>query len=492
MDPLLTRAEARAFDQSAVERGVASLLLMENAGRGAVDAMVARGFDLSGAVIVGGVGQNGGDGWVIARRLLTLGFSPRVIIVGDPAYVSGDAAENLRALQKLVPLEVARDGFAASLAEHSVVVDALFGTGLSRPLRGVYLEAVDAIAQVERARVVALDLPSGVHADTGAVLPRAAHAALTVTFAAHKRGLHQYPGADFTGEVVVVDIGVPAPDAGDAWLLRRDDVVAIPRAGDAHKGTAGHCVVVGGGEGKVGAALLAAHGAYRAGAGYVTVTSRAEARAAIDARVVEVMSAAPDDVVAFVEGKGACVVGPGLGLGEEERGLALTLAKTVPNATVLDADALTAIAEDDGLEMLKSAPPRVLTPHPKEAARLLRCETREVQANRFAAARAIAERSGQVVILKGAKTIVATAGEPPRVVPFGTPAMGVAGSGDVLAGITAAFLGQRSGTGAAFESATQGALVHALAGERAAIGDRGLLAREIADAVPRVLAGCVA
>jgi NAD(P)H-hydrate epimerase len=343
--------------------------------------------------------------------------------------------------------------------------------------------------------VVALDLPSGIDADTGAVLGVAVRAQMTITFAAHKRGLHQYPGVALAGVLHCVGIGVPPPQAADVSLIEPRDVAAwIPaRPHDAHKGDAGHVLVVAGSPGRTGAALLAGLGALRSGAGLCTILSRGEVRAALDAKVIELMTAelplharaAVALAIDFAREKTSTVVGPGLGLDEEAHKLALGLAIELPLPTVLDADALSALGQDCG-GLRGAAGPRVLTPHPGEAGRLLGISSAEVQADRYAAAMRIAVKTGAVVVLKGARTIIAEPGGAMRVCPTGTPAMAVAGTGDVLAGVIAALLG-RAG---AFDAASAAVYLHGLAGELAAHGDRGLLASELAQHVPDAFVRC--
>ena len=494
---LFTREESRDVDRAAMdELGIVSLVLMENAGRGGTVAICEVFGDCLGRVVlVGGPGQNGGDAWVIARRLTLLGHRPLAVLVGDASRLRGDAQANWVLLSKLgvETLEVSPE-HAASIGEHledaTLVVDGLFGTGLDRAITGGY---ADAIAAMDRAAapLVALDLPSGLDADTGAIFGIAPHAALTVTFAGHKRGLHQFPGVEHAGEVRVADIGIPSRSSPAASLWTRDDLGALiaPRAGDAHKGTNGHLLVIGGAPGKTGAAVLAGRAAFRAGAGLVTIGARADARAALEEKVIELMTTAlPDEadqaaVLALCEGKRAVVLGPGMGLDELGGTWARAVALHAPVPTVIDADGLTHIAEN-GLSSLKgAAAPRILTPHPGEAARLLGASTADVQANRYAAAEALAKKSGQVVILKGARSVIAGADEL-RVCAEGPPALGVAGTGDVLSGVVGA-LGM---TLAPTDAAIAAALLHALAGVEASVGDRGLIASEVADAVPVVLA----
>ncbi|MEM7137302.1 MAG: NAD(P)H-hydrate dehydratase [Myxococcota bacterium] len=496
MQALLTREQAREVDRVAVDDfGVESLVLMENAGRGAADAIVARFPDrLDRVVLVGGPGQNGGDAWVVARRLALIGWRPLAVFVGDLSRLRGDAAPNWKLLEKLsVGTQVIRpehtDELAALLAQATLVVDGLFGTGLDRPVEGGYAAAVRAMDEAA-APVVSLDLPSGLDANTGAVLGVAPRAALTVTFAGLKRGLHQYPGVDHAGEVEVADIGVPSRHPPETAVYAASDLSRLiaPRQGDAHKGTNGHVLIVGGSPGKTGAALLAGRAAFRSGAGLVTLGARADARAALEEKVVELMTTelvdAPTQsaVEALCEGKRSAVLGPGLGL--DPLGAAWTDAfvRYAPVPVVVDADAITNLGS--GFDVLTEARgPRILTPHPGEAARLLGSSTREVQSDRYAAAEEVAARTGHTIILKGARSIVASAGRL-GVCSEGTPALGVAGTGDVLSGVAATLAVALN----PFEAAIGATLLHALAGREATVGDRGLLASEVADAVPAVLA----
>jgi NAD(P)H-hydrate epimerase len=502
MIPLLGRDALRAIDRDAAERlGLPTLLLMENAGRGAFEAIAAaypRALDR--VVIVGGAGQNGGDGWVVARHLWNAGKLPRVLLVGDRARVAGDARVNLDALERLGVqcTSIGQDlsPLVHALSEATLVVDALFGTGLDRPLTGVNAAVVERINACA-ADVVALDLPSGVDADRGCVLGSAVRAQRTVTFAAHKRGLHQYPGVALAGEISCVSIGVPAGYDADG-LIEAGDIARwiARRAPDAHKGSAGHVLVIAGAPGRTGAALLAGLGALRGGAGLVTLAARAATRTALDAKVIELMTAELPESPArglsagleLAAGKRAVVIGPGFGLDDYGREVSVGLATALEMSAVLDADALTSLGSELGL--LRSARgPRVLTPHPGEAARLLDTDTDDVQADRYGAAQRLAERSGAVVVLKGARTIIAEPGGRMRVCARGTPAMAVAGTGDVLSGVLGALLAQPGID--AFDAASAAVYVHARAGERAARADRGLFASELAAALPLALAECL-
>jgi NAD(P)H-hydrate epimerase len=476
--------------------GLPGLVLMENAGAGATRVLLQHfAGQLSRVLCVGGVGQNGGDAWVVARHLLAHGITPECAIVGDPVRVRGDAAVNLAVLRALgLAVHVVENAMDLSvLAETaSLLVDGVFGTGLDRPITGLYAEALLAMSAAARP-TLALDLPSGIDADTGQVLGVALRAHVTATFAAQKRGLSQFPGRAHAGQVCVVDLGVPLSSQGTAALIEAEDVARLmPRREAAgHKGSHGHVLLLAGSAGKTGAALLAALGALRGGAGLVTLATDAETQRALDAKTVEAMTLVLPQggeltaALAAAEGKAACLLGPGFGLSADRRGLSCRLALELPLPMVVDADALTALAEAP--ERLRTAAgPRLLTPHPGEAARLLGVTTGAIAGNRFQAALELAGRTGQTVVLKGAGTLIASPEGRLAVCERGTPALGTGGTGDVLAGLCTALLASLP----PFEAAICAVELHARAGELAATGDRGLLASEVAHALPSALAAC--
>jgi hydroxyethylthiazole kinase-like uncharacterized protein yjeF len=492
--PLYTREEMREVDRAASEQyGIPSIVLMESAGARATDVLCAQyPRRLAHVLVVGGEGQNGGDGWVVARHLRSSGHRPTCVLIGNEQRVRGDARVNLTALRALgVPVTVLAEQqveqLAALVAQASLVVDALFGTGLSRDVEGQFARAIALLNQAQ-VPICALDIPSGVDANNGQVLGCGVQATSTVTFAGHKRGLHQFPGVAHAGHVRCVGIGATLPDEPHASLIEDHDVAALlaPAAVDSHKGTRGHVLVIAGSRGKTGAAVLCALGAMRAGAGLVTIAADAETQRVLEHKVLELMTAQFDgaaplaSLLALAEGKASAVLGPGFGLDDARKQLARSLARELPIPCVLDADALTALATD--LEQLRGArAPRVLTPHPGEAARLLGRSAAAVQADRYGAASELAARSGHVVVLKGARTVIATPEGALRICRAGTPALGVAGTGDVLAGVLSALVARESAHAAAWA----GVHIHALAGEIAAQSDRGMLASEVAHAIPR-------
>lgn len=507
MIPVLTGAEARAFDGRLISRGVPGVVLMENAGRGATEVILREakegGLPSSGlrVVVLAGPGSNGGDGFVVARHLLSRGMAVDVLLLGDAGRLVGDAkamAVAFRAVGGVVTTVTGGVDVGARVAGAHVIVDALFGTGLDRPLEGAAAEVVATINGVGAASTltVALDMPSGVHADTGATLGVAVQARATATFAFPKRGLLTPAGAARAGRLHVVDLGVPsalAPEVlREAFLVEPADVSGriTPRPVNAHKGTTGHVAVFAGSPGRAGAALLSGRAALRGGAGLVTLASRARALQVLGV-TPELMTATLDDgavaesVDAILDGKSSVVLGPGFGTDEGARALAARVLQAFEGPVVVDADALTLFADrHDAFTSARGS--LVLTPHPGEAGRLLGISARDVEAHRYGAVRKLADITGAVVVLKGAHTLVSAPGGPIAVAGPSTAALATAGSGDVLAGILAAQLGGLP----PFEAAWVAVHLHGAAACLWASqhGDRGLLASEVADHVPAALA----
>ena len=456
---------------------------MDRAGAGAFRALVRRWPEARRVTVVCGVGNNGGDGFVIARRAREAGRGVRVFVVGDPGRLGRDASAMLEAMRGA---GVRWEPFAASAALEGVVVDALFGTGLSRPAAGAAASAIDAM-NAAQAPVLAVDVPSGLDPDTGSVRGRAVRASLTVTFIAPKRGLLTGAGPDHAGRVECDPLGVPPALQGRVpTAVERLDYDALPehpclgpRPRGAHKGDHGHVLVVGGERGFAGAVRLAAEAAARVGAGLVSVATRAAHAASVSAARPEIMSRGVEDEAAFAalaERATVVAVGPGLGQGSwGERTFASALG-CAPRLLVVDADGLNHLAAAG-----RSAPRRddwVLTPHPGEAARLLGATVAEVQADRFAAAAAIRDRYGGVCVLKGAGTLVAAGDRPIGVCVNGNPGMGTGGTGDVLTGVIAGLAAQGA---APADAAALGVCIHGKAGDRGARagGERGLLAGDL-------------
>ena len=461
---VLTAAESRAADRRAIEElGVAPLVLMENAALGVADALGERFAPVRRVAVVCGPGNNGGDGFAIARQLATRGYEVEVHLARFGRELSADCARQ-RAIVEALGLPVAevaagRIGTVAErLAACELVVDALFGTGLGQPLAGEWAALVTGLAAVGRP-VVAVDLPSGLDADAAAPIGPAARADLTVTFGALKPAHVLAPACDLCGEVVVADLGVPLgaeEGPGALHLLVGEELADAlsPRRPDAHKGDFGHLLIVAGARGKAGAAVLAARAAVAAGAGLTTVAAPAELLPALVAGCPEAMSVpvaqsesgaiareAVGALLAAAAERTTLAIGPGVGreAGTQEALRALTLGSDRP--LVLDADGLHAFA--GRIEELARRPgPTVLTPHPGELGRLLGRATGDVQRDRLGAAREAARRSGAIVVLKGHRTVIAGADGEAWINPTGNPALASGGSGDVLTGVLAARLAQ--------------------------------------------------
>jgi len=505
--PILSSVQARAFDRFLSERcAVPGLLLMENAGRNAASAVHERLGQAARVLCVCGTGNNGGDGFVLARHLLRLGHDVRVVLLGRGEQVAGDARVNLDAWRGIGGglLEIDTDTGVKERLDAlwdgaDGIVDALFGTGLSRELSGRFRAAVESMNGSGR-RVFALDLPSGMHADTGSALGIAVRAQVTITFGHPKPGLLTTSGADLCGELVVADLGVPS-ERGAAreprahWVEVNDALGWLePREASAHKGRSGRVLVIAGSPGKTGAALLASTAALRAGAGLVTIATFPDAQRSLDQRVIEVMTEPldPERPVAslerLLEGVGAVVIGPGLGLSARARAVIEQVVLKWPGPKLVDADAISAFA-GRARELASAAGSCLLTPHPGELGRLLGVTPAVVEADRFGAIERAVELTGQGVLLKGPHTLIAEPGTPPWVVSEGHPALATGGSGDTLAGIVGALLVHLP----RLRAAALGVVLHGHAARLwvTAHGgaDRGLLAREIADFLPDARSG---
>jgi NAD(P)H-hydrate epimerase len=518
MIPVLSRAQMRAFDAYAIDScKVPSLVLMENAGRGAADVIERDLLDgrASGrfVVVVCGTGNNGGDGFVVARHLLSRGARVEAWLAGSIAKATLDCRTNHDAFVGIggkvhgIPLGGSLDALAAALADADVAVDALFGTGLDRlvvePMASVVRVLRDARGPGKRTRVASLDVPSGLNADTGVTMGITVDADLTVSFAHLKLGHVTGHGAHKSGPVHVVDIGVPSDLVRDrsAELVEASDVRAVlPRRPiDTHKYRAGHVALFAGSPGKVGAALLAARAALRGGAGAATIVTWAEAAGVLEARIPEVMvtrladehdaSALARSVDDALVHKRAVVIGPGFGTDEPAKAVSRRVLASFRGAIVADADMFTLHA--GAPEELAVADGRaILTPHSGELGRLLGRTSEEIEADRFGAAREAAARTSSTVLLKGAYTIVAAPDGRTVVTGSGSPALATAGSGDVLAGL----VGALACVLPPFEAAWCGAFLHGVSGRawQKEHGDRGLVASEIAEGIPGVLAALFA
>ena len=494
MIELLTNAEMAEADRLAIAGGAAGISLMENAGRAVADAVAARASSGGTIAIVAGPGNNGGDGFVAGRLLAARGFAVRLALAGDRGKLKGDAAEAARRFGgKIEPAS------AHVLDGANVVIDALFGAGLDRPVSGAAAEMIAAMNECG-APLVAVDLPSGINGTTGAVMGSAVTAAESVTFFRRKPGHVLLPGRLHCGLVKIADIGIPARvlervrpqtflNRPALWQAR----FPVPRL-DGHKYARGHAVVVSGDASHTGAARLAARAALRAGAGLVTIASPHDALATNAAASLAVMVRPVDgakELAAYLSDRrlNALVLGPGGGVGEPMREL-VAAGLSGPRAVVLDADALTSF--EGQLDVLCTAlagrdHPAVLTPHAGEFARVFKDQSETTgKSSKIEMARAAAVRTGAVVLLKGADTVIAAPDGRAAVNDNAPPWLATAGAGDVLAGFIAGLLAEGM---PGFEAAAAAAWVH---GEAATHGGPGLIAEDLSEAVPAVYRGLFA
>lgn len=480
----LYRAEqVRELDRLAIEaHAVPGYELMNRAGAAAFLALRERWPDVHRITVCCGGGNNGGDGYVIARLARTAGLAVQLIALKPPEALGGDAA---RAARDWLACCGRVDGADADF-EGQIVVDALLGTGLDRAPADDWAELIERINR-SGLPVLAVDVPSGLHADTGMPLGATVRADLTVTFIGNKRGLYSGQGGRWCGRRRFDDLGVPADlhesVVADAMLLDRLELPSLlpPRPVDTHKGDLGHVLVVGGAAGMAGAAVLAGVAALRSGSGLVSLATRAEHAALALATQPELMAHGAETLEALdtlMARADVIALGPGLGQGEWSQAM---------HRRVL-ASGLPLVVDADGLNLLTAAgaqaPAWVLTPHPGEAARLLDTSVAEVQSDRFAAVRELARRFAAVVVLKGHGSLIADAEGRLAVCPYGSPAMASAGMGDALTGIIASLVGQGLEL---FDAARCGVLVHALAGDVAASGRRQILASDLIDHLADIL-----
>lgn len=475
--PLYTAQQVRDLDRYCIERcQIPGIDLMRRAGQVAFDLLPAHWGKLRCLHVVCGGGNNGGDGYVVAELALQAGMDAVVWAARAPEELTGDALVAARSYQEAGG--VVRPAKDMQLASADVVVDALLGTGLSAEVSEPFVVLMKQIAD-SRKPVLAIDIPSGIHADTGAVMGYAVKADATATFIGRKQGLFTADGIEFAGSVHFDSLGAPqqAYEAVPASviLLPTDlEHGLAPRAPNSHKGLFGHVVVVGGDSGMPGAVRLAGEAALRCGAGLVTVATHPEHAMLVSVRTPELMSFAVhdhDDLIKLIERATVVAIGPGLGRTTWSERCFKTVAQSNTPA-VIDADALYWLNEAGS-----NWPGTVLTPHPGEAAMLLHSSSGRVQADRFSAAREIAARFKATCVLKGAGTVIAEPGQVARVYGGANPAMATAGMGDALTGVLAAMLAQGLSPE---EAAPAGVALHARAASAAAGSrQRGMLASDL-------------
>ncbi|MBF0624413.1 MAG: NAD(P)H-hydrate dehydratase [Magnetococcales bacterium] len=507
MAKLLTSRQMMAADRRTIDDlGLPGIVLMENAGAALTHTLLERmpGLRERRVVVVAGTGNNGGDGFVVARRLFQEGIRVRVFLLGHGESLKGDARTNHDVCRKLgvrireLTDDSGLEGLRSALGHAAVVVDAVFGTGLQREVTGLFARVFDLINELGKP-VLAVDLPSGVSADDGRILGSAVRATWTVTFAAEKIAHRTWPGAGYCGEVICHPIGIPQAyldSAEHAVELNRPEGLEIPpRPGDGHKGRFGHLLILAGSLGKTGAAVLTARGALRTGPGLVTVALPRGAQRLVARELVEAMTLPLDEDEAGIGlGAGAMVglrasglrpqalaIGPGLGTGPGAGAAVRALVQDQDVPAVLDADALNLLtAEPEDLLRLARGrrSPLVITPHPGEMSRLTGLTVPEIQADRLAVARRQAQAWGVWVVLKGAGTVIAAPDGRAWINATGHSGLGAGGSGDLLTGIIAGFLTQGWPVASAVRA---GVWIHGAAAEAAAAdsGPIGLVASDL-------------
>lgn len=502
---IVTAEIMQQVDRKAItERGIPGLFLMENAGRGCA-AAITGAFGTSGsATIIAGKGNNGGDGFVIARLLAAEGWDVQVCILARRDQIKGDALANLNRLPDTIlafcPEWEMLAQHAGSWISSTVIIDAIFGTGLASDLSGVQAEAVRLVNTMGKP-VVAVDIPSGVHGTTGKVLGSAIRADLTVTFALAKQGHVQYPGAEYCGKLQVVDIGIPADIMAEAAGCEYGDAPSVAsllrkRSRTSHKGSCGHCLIIAGSTGKTGAAAMAANSAVRAGSGLVTVAVPAAVHQILEIKTTEAMTIpvsdngsgflgadALDMLTAESTIRDVVAIGPGLSWHPDTAELVRSFAVSVAQPVVIDADGLNAVSEDVGILFKREGKCTVLTPHPGEMARLAGVSTAAVEADRLGLAEVFARRYGVYLILKGARSVIAAPDGRLAINGSGNPGMASGGMGDVLTGAIAALLAQGYDP---FDACRIAVFVHGHAADLVAAekGEIGMSAVDVQERLP--------
>jgi NAD(P)H-hydrate epimerase len=508
-----TAEQMQELDRKAIEiYRIPGIVLMENAGKGATEVLshAFPDIDKKKIAIIAGKGNNGGDGLVMARYLLNQGISVRVYLLTDPKGLRGEAETNFNIFHRMkgevisVPsskdyIKVKRD-----LEKFDILVDGIFGTGLDAEVRGYYREVIDHLNTLQRP-MVAIDIPSGLDANTGKPLGTAIRASITITFGLPKIGLLIPPGIDYVGEVKVIDIGIPKrlveEEEIPTYLLEKEEIqrwLSIPRHPNTHKGDYGHLLVIAGSVGKTGAAAMTCQAALRMGAGLVTLAIPKSLNAIMEMKLTEVMTEplpetpkqtlslrALSAIIRLSENKKAVIIGPGLGTFKETQSLVLKLIKTLDLPIILDADGLTALATQP--KILPTANGSlILTPHPGEMARLIRSTVKEALEDRIGLSRNFSQSQQVHLILKGHPTLIASPKGEVFINPTGNPGMASGGTGDVLTGMIGGLICQ------GFEilpSLQVSVFLHGMAGDEGVqeVGEKSLIATDVIEKIPALL-----
>lgn len=501
---ILTSEQMAAIDRRAIDQfGIPSIVLMENAAIATADSILENYPHSRSAVVVCGTGNNGGDGFAVARHLQQREWIVSIVLAGSSEKLSGDARINYEICRKIglaaatIESEEELEDIVDLCRSADVLVDALFGTGLARPVEGYRADLIDALNALDLP-IIAVDLPSGLAGSSATIDGPAIQANLTVTFAQPKIAHVFGPAAERCGTVVVADISIPeaAIDQEECLLDLITPIEVAPsfemRRSETHKGSYGHVGIVAGSEGRTGAAIMSARAAVRGGAGLVSVVTDRASADLVDSVSIESMSkpfemaeSSADAILEFLSDKDAVLIGSGLRDDDQSYALVRALVKRIDAPLVIDASGLNAFA--GRIEEIEGDPCRILTPHPGELGRLIGRSAEEINADRVASARHAAERSGSVVVLKGHQTLVAAPDGRVSVNPTGNPGMASGGMGDVLGGLLVAILAR---AGDPFEAARAAVYLHGLAGDllRDETSDIGLRAMDVAEALPRAVA----
>jgi NAD(P)H-hydrate epimerase len=508
---VVTAEEMRQLDRRTIEEfHVPARVLMENAGLRVVEEIEKAWGPVNGktVTVAAGKGNNGGDGLVVARHLRERSARVQVFLLAPPEQLTGETRANLERYQKisgrfLVVKEETLGELSRAFSQSDLIVDAIFGTGLSSPVSGPAAGVIAAI-NASGKPVVAVDLPSGIHTDTGQVMGCAVKATVTVTFALPKRGLLLYPGSDHAGRLKIADIGIPSAlvrqlPASVQWLTAAEVSEGLTsRPLSAHKGSFGHVLVIAGSVGKGGAAAMTSLSALRVGAGLVTLALPVGLEGTLRDRPLEIMTlplpqtadqslgqGALEPLLKFAQDKSVAAVGPGLSTHPETAKVVHGLISQLTIPMVIDADGLNVLVGH--LDLLKQArAPMVLTPHPGEMARLIGTSTHAVQTDRLGVAADFVERHPVTLVLKGARTIIADRSGVLTINSTGNPGMATAGTGDVLTGMIAGLIAQGYPPD---QAARFGAYLHGLAGDLAAteVGDVGFIAGDLIQRIPAAI-----
>jgi len=510
-----TAEQMQEIDRKAIGTfGIPGIVLMENAGRGAAEILCSAFPDMHRRriAIVAGKGNNGGDGFVMGRHLLNRSLSVKILLLSHPEALQGDAKTNFEIFSRMKGEVISSPGpdhfekLKKDLQGADILVDAIFGTGLNSEVKGFHREVIEHLNSL-RKPIVAVDIPSGLDANTGRPLGTAIRAFLTVTFGLPKVGHLIAPGPDYTGELRVVDIGIPGnlveEEKIQTHLLEEQEIrnwLSLPRDRNTHKGDYGHLLVIAGSVGKTGAAAMACEAALRMGAGLVTLGIPESLNPIMEVKLTEAMTEplpetsektlglrAFNPILRLSENKRALIIGPGIGTVKETQSLVIKLLRTLDLPIILDADGLTALSSWTGT-FPTARQPLILTPHPGEMARLRHSTVKEVQEDRIGVARQFSQSRRVFLVLKGYRTLITTPEGESFINPTGNPGMASGGTGDVLTGMIGGLVCQGLDILRSLQAAVY---LHGLAGDRVAEekGERSLVAMDMVKAIPGVLQG---